>query len=310
MAVDTAKLDFAYKYPFTKEAKDVIEQEGSAKLDERFLRAGRLRVQSAIDGTGGAFTRTNDMALRHTYLMSYVYARMLVSATSNRGAIESFAMAEAKRSGFALTEDDDTTLFLVAKEMGIDIGGDGDEYKIRFDRFLAFSPRAGISLAKQGLEKGVVYADRKTVIRLVEEAMRLEARKNLPIPRSALPKEVIAAAKEIKVPEVKMTGIVANDGRYSWIETLLATPIADVRHRTVNLILAPYLTNVRKLDEDKAAEVIMAYMEKCKTLNPDTKINQTYIKYQCKYAKSKGMRPLSRDRAKELLGGILEFGGR
>ena len=97
-------------------------------------------------------------------------------------------------------------------------------------------------------------------------------------------------------------------GSYAWIERLLTIPIPDVRHRTVNLILAPYLMNVRKLEEDDAVKAISDYIERCKLVNPNTNVNESYIRYQCRYSKTKGMRPLAASRAKELLAEMIEFG--
>ena len=94
---------------------------------------------------------------------------------------------------------------------------------------------------------------------------------------------------------------------FRWIERLLQTPIPDVRHRTVNLILAPYLVNVRNMSPEEAFKVINDYIERCKKVNPDTKIGEQYIRYQCNYAKKRGMRPLALQKAKELLGGLVEL---
>jgi hypothetical protein len=41
-----------------------------------------------------------------------------------------------------------------------------------------------------------------------------------------------------------------------WIEKLLQTPTADYRKNAVNLILAPYLINVKKLSYDDALNII------------------------------------------------------
>ena len=46
--------------------------------------------------------------------------------------------------------------------------------------------------------------------------------------------------------------------------------------------------------------------EKCKIIDPNTKITDSYIRYQCGYAKKRGLKPLSFKRAKELLGDFLE----
>ena len=48
-----------------------------------------------------------------------------------------------------------------------------------------------------------------------------------------------------------------------WIEKLLQTPIDDFRKNAVNLILAPYLINVKKLSYDAALNIINGWLGKC-----------------------------------------------
>ena len=93
----------------------------------------------------------------------------------------------------------------------------------------------------------------------------------------------------------------------NWVEKLLATPIADIRHRTVNLILAPYLVNTKGMSVDQATKIICEYIERCKLLDPATRVNERYVRYQCDYAKKRGLKVLSLDRAKELLGSALDI---
>ena len=117
---------------------------------------------------------------------------------------------------------------------------------------------------------------------------------------------MIDAAKGVKLPERRLA-LDLKGGAYAWIEKLLATPIVDVRHRSVNLILAPYFTNVKGLDEEEATKAVMEYIERCKAVNPNTRINEAYIRYQCKYAKNRGLKPLSLVKARELLADVIEF---
>ena len=78
----------------------------------------------------------------------------------------------------------------------------------------------------------------------------------------------------------------------------------------MNLILAPYLVNTKGLDVEQASRRIIVYIERCKQIDPSTKINDRYIEYQCNYAKRKGLRPLSMERARELLGEHIDFDGK
>jgi len=58
---------------------------------------------------------------------------------------------------------------------------------------------------------------------------------------------------------------------------------------------------------EQATKIINDYIEKCKELDPNTKITERYIEYQCNYAKKRGLKPLSIERAKELLGSAIEI---
>src|SRR5208337_2988776 len=121
---------------------------------------------------------------------------------------------------------------------------------------------------------GVVHMSKDRTIGLLGHAIEREVAGRLPIDKRSLPKEEVEMSKGIKLEE-KRAIAAENTGSYSWIEKLLTTPIPDVRHRTVNLILAPYLMNVRKLDEDAAVKLISEYIDRCKLLNPDTSVNDS-----------------------------------
>jgi len=67
--------------------------------------------------------------------------------------------------------------------------------------------------------------------------------------------------------------IVDNDElakKYSWIETLLQTPLPHFRRYCLYRILVPYLVNVRKLNLEKCYEVLKMWLEKCNTLSKIT----------------------------------------
>jgi DNA primase large subunit len=165
----------------------------------------------------------------------------------------------------------------------------------------------GIELVNQKLSAGSVLLSKTDALKLFEEAMRSEITKGLPIDLKLLPKEIIDFSKTFKLTVKTYAGPVKFGRNDTWVEKLLATPIADIRHRTVNLILAPYLVNTKGMSVDQATKIILEYIERCKLLDPATKVNERYIRYQCDYAKKRGLKVLSLDRAKELLGGALDI---
>jgi len=300
-----AVMDFAYKYPFSSEARQIIAKEPQG-LDEKLIKAGKARLEEDLNSASISYYRTGISGIQRTYVLSYVYSRMLISAVNNRIHIEKYARAEAQRARSALEDESLPNIFKLMGELGMEMGYAGEHFIVGFGKFLMLSAgNEGLSLVDQQLDKGLVYLTKERALDLAQSAIAKEIKRKLPIPQKELPKSVVDEAKTVKLPKISTVEI--RTGTYRWIEKILSNPIADVRHRTVNLILAPYLTNVKGMGEDEASAVIMDYIEKCKQLNPDTRVNQSYIKYQCKYAKAKGMRPLSLDNARELYRGILDF---
>ncbi len=305
---DSPKLDFAYRYPFSTEAKEIMSSLNAGAIEERYLTAGLLRVNEAISKARIEFIKTDLTELKYTYLMSYVYARMLISAAGDRYVIARYASAEAARAGEALSDDRAESITRIANELRLNIREKGGGFLMDFEDFVMVHQKGeALLLANQQLEKGVVRMARDRTIGLLVRAMEREVSSRLPIDKRSLPKEVVEMSRGIRLEE-KRAITAENAGSYAWIERLLATPIPDVRHRTVNLILAPYLMNVRKLTEDAAVKAIVEYIDRCKLVNPNTSVNEAYVRYQCRYSRTKGMRPLAASRARELLAEMIEFG--
>ncbi len=300
-------LSFAYKYPFSKEAKTITnEWQAQNKPDSmQFAEFGKHRVEEVFKNSKIEYKDIRYGKL--DYIIGYAYARMLVSAIGNELAIRKYVTAEAMRSRDAVENSSTKELERLAKELNLNIVLDGNAFLIRFNQFLKYAPRKPeFSLSNFGLSNGFVHLGKNALSLVLEKIIERKIKNGLPIKTSDIPKGMLIYAKDIKVPKVEVR--LGRGGKPSeWIERLLNTPIPDVRHRTVNLILAPYLVNVRGLDEEAAAQVILKYIERCKELDPNTKINETYIRYQCKYAKKKGLKPMSILKARDLVGKFIDF---
>jgi hypothetical protein len=80
-----------------------------------------------------------------------------------------------------------------------------------------------------------------------------------------------------------------------WIEKLLETPIDDYRKNSVNLILAPYLINVKKLSYDAALNIINSWLDKCVEVRQlDQNFDYT-VRYALKYSAKNGHKPIKFD---------------
>lgn len=303
--LDRADLDFAYKYPFSKAARPIIA--AATSMDDKLVNAGRVRVEEDLNSSSISFRNTMMQEVKRMHILSYVYSRMIISAIANKLHTAKYAKSEAKRARMALEYETLPNMLKLTEELGIGLGYSKERFMIRFTKFLMFSPDSGnLSLVNQELDNGTVYLSKEDALSLIESAIAKEILKNLPIPSKELPGRIIEESKKTKLPKLNLK-VEIREGSYRWIEKILSNPIADVRHRTVNLILAPYLTNIKGMGEDEAASIILEYIDRCKQINPDTKVNSSYVKYQCKYAKSKGMKPLSLEKARDLYRGVLEL---
>lgn len=305
-----AKLDFAYKYPFSSEARDVVAASGEAGVNVKYLQAGFSRLENELQSGSVPGTRIRSLSsVKREYVMGYVYARMLVSAMGSDYAIAKFADAEAKAAKRSLELDSMENVLVILKELGLGAEMREGAFEMGVEGYVSVPKEdKGMKLVNQRLANGIVRLNKAELLSLLEGAIEKEIRGRLPIERLRLPRQVVELAKALKKYEPSASLTPGSKGTYAWIEKLLATPIADVRHRSVNIIFAPYLVNIRGIGVDEASKIIMDYIDKCKQINPNTKINETYVKYQCKYAKRKGTRPMSLARARELLKDTIDIG--
>jgi hypothetical protein len=315
MAPDSASLDFAYKYPFSNQAKEIVNSQAE-QISLKYLDMAARRIENANEKT----LQYNDISIgsiKVDYVMTYLYSRMLLSAAKRPDLIRTYALAESSRSSQALLMADVDEIAALSLQLGIKITGTFDKRKdkegieelsINFMDYIKFAPPIpNFDLVNQKLSSGIVILNKNNMVKIVEQAIIKEITKGLPIKSSELPKQVVDYSKGLKLRATIRIDIKPGKSSEEWIERLLQTPIADVRHRTVNLILAPYLVNVKGFEVEQASKIIGDYIERCKQIDPNTKINDSYIRYQCVYAKKRGLKPLSLDRAKELLGNQVDL---
>ncbi|MGC8538949.1 MAG: DNA primase noncatalytic subunit PriX [Candidatus Micrarchaeia archaeon] len=306
MASDS-DMDFGFRYPFSSTAGRIVSSLNITSISSQHLELAKSMVENALSTQKLGFIDVRTMAL--DYMVSYVYAKMLVSALNSNYFVSRFADAMAWRAKEAMGSDSDKNIARLASEMGMNPIISGNLLALPFGEFLKATERRGVQkLVNVPLGKGMVYLDRYRAISVMEEAVASYIAHSLPIPVSDLPKEVVTYSKGIKLPQPKIAALrEKGSGEFAWVEKLLTTPIPDVRHRVVNLILAPYLVNVKGLSEEQAFEIIRDYIEKCKMINPNTAITDSYIMYQCRYAKRRGLKPYTLAHAKELLGSLVEL---
>ena len=310
--MDSVALNFAYKYPFSNEAKAIVESQPN-KINPKYLILSSGHIDNIISNSLD-YKEISLGSIKLDYIMTYLYSRMILSASKRLDLIKSYALAESRRSSKALAASDISEMLKLSSELDIRVTErfhsrnepNVEELAMSFTDYVSNSPKKPeFELVNQKLSGGIVLLDKNKMSKILEQIIFKEILKGLPIKSADLPREVVDYTKTLKfkMPEIR-TGA-RPEKKKGWIERLLQTPIADIRHRTVNLILAPYLVNTKGLEVEQAVKIINEYIEKCKEIDPSTKINESYIRYQCSYAKRRGLKPLSLDRAKELLGNTI-----
>ena len=75
---------------------------------------------------------------------------------------------------------------------------------------------------------------------------------------------------------------------YEWIERILQTPFEDGRKVILDLILAPYLINIKKLSYQESCQIIREWLDKCNSNKLDNARNFEFrICYALKKAKKR-----------------------
>jgi len=199
--VEAAHLSY---YPFLAAATSYVEASGITLEDlisgaalERARVRGKERVREAI--SAGAIRKPTVMTRGQAEieLLSYPFARILVSCINNAHLIRRFALAEAKsaymtlkeRSGSAFGGGDTDLLYEMAREfeLHLELSGMPHEHapvRIPFVEYLRYTANLRDKrwkLVNRALEKGQVNLRTSEFLRMLQEAIHARIRKDLPL---------------------------------------------------------------------------------------------------------------------------------
>ncbi|MHC1588124.1 MAG: DNA primase regulatory subunit PriL, partial [Candidatus Syntropharchaeia archaeon] len=194
---------FQMDYPFTSSALKYVSDLGIT-LDEFVNRRGfdlirirgKERVIQAIKG------EILPGEKKERELLSYPFARILVSCIRDPYLIKRYALAEAKFAYRRLKEEKPEFLKRMGEELGISSLTDGENFKVYFGDYLRFSKRLRErrwKLTNRLLEKGWVYLERTAFARILQEAIQDRIEKDLPAP---VPEEICDSLKRY-ITEIK-----------------------------------------------------------------------------------------------------------
>jgi hypothetical protein len=209
-----------------------------------------------------------------------------------------FSKKEAERAKeFFVREEPRAKVEITAECFGaapslVEIADGRASYSMPFESYLSLASRYELArnpkwkLARQELDGGTVYLSDNLLNDLFgDSAVAAIADGVRNLRRGSFPKQLAGVKAEViqYVPSPKPK---TNKG-YLYVEDLLAHPVSDGRHRLVWLVLAPYLVNVKKLDDETAIEKIRSFVAAA----GETSAMRRFIEYNVHRARRNGLLP-------------------
>ena len=173
-----------------------------------------------------------------------------------------------------------------------DVADGRANYSMSFERYLSLVSRYELTknprwkLARQDLDGGVVYMSDNMLNDLFgDSALAAIAEGVRNLRRGQFPKQLLGVKADV-IQYVPSPRPKTNKG-YLYVEDLLAHPVSDGRHRLVWLVLAPYLVNIKKLDDETAIEKIRAFVAAA----GETSAMRRFVEYNVRRARRNGLLP-------------------
>jgi non-catalytic primase subunit PriX-like protein len=288
-----ALTDLELRYPFIAQSRTFFE---SIPIEDGF--ASKEVVRQAESRLLNALGRAPyEPHLSELVEFSSFFAAAMVA--SQDGFLTSkFARKEGERSrGYFAKESYSSKVSTMeacfsARVGLVESGGQQPGYSMGFEEYLALATKAELTksprwkLARQSLEEGVVYLSDNLLNDFFGECAQsaiAEGTKNLrraPFPRSLI--DVRGGLLRF-VPAQKAKSTKG----YAYVDELLKRPVSDGRHRLVWLVLAPYLVNVRKLEDVEAIDKIRAFV----SVAGETRDLKRFVEYNVRRARRNGLMP-------------------
>jgi hypothetical protein len=285
--------EFELRYPFISQSRKFFE---SMPLEEEL--ASKDVIQQAGSRLMNALGRASyEPHLSELIEFSSFFAAALV-ASQDSNLTSKFAKKESERSReFFVKETADAKVAIIAECFLLSVKSvEGEEgrrgFCMPFEDYLALVAKYELAkasrwkLARQALQEGIIYVGDNTLNDLFSEcAQRAIADGVKNLRRGVFPKQLLELRTSVVkyVPAQKARSTRA----YAYVEELLKHPVSDGRHRLVWLVLAPYLVNVKKLQDEEAIDKIRGFV----SVGGETADMRRFVEYNVRRARRNGLMP-------------------
>ncbi|MEM3422155.1 MAG: hypothetical protein QW153_00445 [Candidatus Bilamarchaeaceae archaeon] len=266
-------LDFIVKYPFTKEAKDIVS---NIEVSESLVDKAVELILSALSGKIVEKIYIDDIEKKESIVV-YATARMILGAMRNRYVVSRFAVAYSKLARKNINNESREGIKKLLEEFNIRVK-DG---KIFLPDYLKYTPRdSHYALVNRQLNGGWVVINSEEEKRIIEEAIRkhLEVVPLLKNPPPFISRAVEEIEKRMPRQEDKRLPV-AVKGDYPPCISYLIEELKkhhNLSHQA-RWFLAVYLINIGLSDE----EIVSLFSN-----SPD--FSEKITRYQVEHARKKG----------------------
>jgi hypothetical protein len=281
------------RYPFAPKSRKFFE---SIPVEEGL--ASREVVAQTESRLLSALGRTKyEPHISELIEFSSFFAAALV-ASQDPVLTSRFSKKEAERAKqFFIKEAPADKVIAVSECFGlqarqIDGGESQPRYALPFEDYLSLVSKYELAkslkwkLTRQSLEGGTVHMSGNLFNDFFGDCTQMaisEGVRNLR--RTPFPKQLQGTKNRIMqyMPVQR-----AKTGKgYLYVEDLLKHPVSDGRHRLVWLVLAPYLVNVKKIEDEEAIEKIRAFV----AVAGETGDLKRFVEYNVRRARRNGLLP-------------------
>lgn len=276
-------------YPFMPSSRQVIEKISFEEIlaSKEIQSHAELRLLASLGKT--SYNRHVSQLVE--FLSFFVAA--LVASQDDR-LVTRFSLFEAKRAKENFrAEPEDSKLSILSNQYGIEIKKEiNDLFTVSFENYLLCAEKYALfrferwKLGRQNLSKGLIYLNENKIIELFADcsnSLTAEGIRNLR--RSAFP-DLLKGLRD-KVLAYMPSRKEFEKGKFAYVEKLLRYPVTDGRHRLVWLVLAPYLVNVKRIDENQAIDIIMDYV----SYAGEARNMRRFVEYNVRRARRNGLLP-------------------
>ncbi len=179
------------RFPFLDEAKAMAEKNNvdiemliSSDRFSASRKRGVERLLQTIDKSEIDSVSTISSYECLIEVMSYPYARMIVSCINDRFLTKRYALSESVKMKKTLGDEEKSTVLAIAKALGVNSTLEEDKLKMHFSDFLKFSTRIKSpewKLVNQEMFNGFVYLQHEKFDRVLQNALQDKIESELPL---------------------------------------------------------------------------------------------------------------------------------